>query len=152
MNWLRACGLAAALAWAPLAAAGTWSVEPFGNDSALDWAAELESAKDFGPVEAALDAALAPGALDADAGALAVAAAEVLAKARGRGTQKDASTRAIDAWLAGLGREPSAALRAKAVRALERVQGSESELAQLWNQGDAAAWQRNVDALTAALE
>jgi len=137
---------------ASAAQAGAWSAEPFGNDDALDWAADLPTARDFAPVEAALDAVLSPSTayLDSSLGSRAVAAGEILAKALGRGTQRDAYTRSIDAWLASLGRQPDAALRAKAVRALERVRGKDSELAELWAD-DGGEWQAGMEKLLAAL-
>ena len=47
---------------------GTWSHESFGNDTANDWAYELEDATDFSVIEAALQVALDEGDeyLDAD--------------------------------------------------------------------------------------
>ena len=71
---------------------GTWSHEPFGNDSANDWAYGLEGLDDFSLVVEAIQNVLATGDdyLDADLAVEAIAAAEVLAKAIGRGTQSDA--------------------------------------------------------------
>lgn len=40
---------------------GTWSHESFGNDTANDWAYELEDATDFSVIEAALQVALDEG-------------------------------------------------------------------------------------------
>ncbi|ENV51109.1 hypothetical protein L292_1154 [Acinetobacter junii CIP 107470 = MTCC 11364] len=40
---------------------GTWSHESFGNDTANDWAYELEDATDFAVIEAALQVALDEG-------------------------------------------------------------------------------------------
>ena len=64
---------------------GTWSHESFGNDTANDWAYELEDATDFSVIEAALQVALDEGDeyLDADLAMEAmeaIAAVEVIAK------------------------------------------------------------------------
>ena len=61
---------------------GTWSHEPFGNDSACDWAYGLESQKDFSMIEQAIQRVLDNGDeyLDSDLAVKAIAAAEVLAK------------------------------------------------------------------------
>ena len=40
---------------------GTWSYEPFGNDTANDWADELEDVTDFSVIEATLQTALDEG-------------------------------------------------------------------------------------------
>lgn len=131
---------------------GTWSHEPFGNDTANDWAYELEACTDFALVEAALKrVADGAGYLDADEAVEAVAAAEVLAKARGRGTQADAYTKKIDAWLASITATPSPALSALAQRALARVLAPESELRELWEDSDEfEPWQASVVALQTA--
>lgn len=131
---------------------GTWSHEPFGNDSANDWAYELEECTDFSLVAAALKrAADSEGYLDADEAVEAVAAAEVLAKALGRGTQSDAYTEKVDAWLASISITPPPELSALAQRALSRVLAAESELRELWEESDEfAQWQSSVVALQSA--
>ncbi len=76
---------------------GTWSHEPFGNDSANDWAYDLEDQSDLSLVVGAIQAVLDNGDdyLDSDLAVEAVAAAEVLAKMLGRGTQSDAYTEKV---------------------------------------------------------
>lgn len=80
---------------------GTWSHESFGNDTANDWAYELEDATDFSVIEAALQVALDEGDeyLDADLAMEAIAAVEVIAKRLGKGTQSDVYTEKVDQWL-----------------------------------------------------
>lgn len=131
---------------------GTWSHEPFGNDSANDWAYDLEECTDFSLVAAALKRAADSGEyLDADEAVEAVAAAEVLAKALGRGTQSDAYTGKVDAWLASIPAKPSPELSALAQRALAKVLGPESELRELWEESDEfALWEASVVALQSA--
>lgn len=131
---------------------GTWSHEPFGNDSANDWAYDLEDCTDFSLVASALKCAADSGEyLDADEAVEAVAAAEVLAKALGRGTQSDAYTGKVDAWLASIPAKPSPELSALAQRALAKVLGPESELRELWEESDEfALWEASVVALQSA--
>ena len=131
---------------------GTWSHEPFGNDSANDWAYDLEESKDFSLVASALQrTAESEGYLDADEAVEAVAAAEVLAKALGRGTQSDAYTEKVEAWLASIAVKPSPELLQLAQRALERVLAPESELRELWEETEHfAAWHSSISALQAA--
>ena len=88
-------------------------------------------------IEAALDAVLSENDyLDSDIGSEAVAAIEVIAKMLGKGTQADAYTESADIWVAAMKEAPSADLRAKAVRAIDRITGDESELAELWSDSD----------------
>ena len=53
---------------------GTWSAEPFGNDSAADWAFELDDAEDWTLVRVALDDLLAIDGPDQDIETIAIAA------------------------------------------------------------------------------
>jgi len=133
---------------------GTWSHEPFGNDAACDWAYALEGERDYAVVAQALHAALDGGddGLDADIAVEAIAAAEVLAKALGRGTQSDAYTEDVDAWLKALNVRPPEALPGQAIVALDRTLAPGSDLRELWMEGDGfERWETSVQALKAAL-
>jgi len=133
---------------------GTWSHEPFGNDSANDWAYDLDGQTDFSLVAQAVQAVLDNGNdyLDADVAVEAVAAAEVLAKALGRGTQADAYTEKVDAWLESIAVKPSPDLLSKAQAALTRIVGPDSELRELWEDSDDfESWQSSVRALRSAV-
>ena len=135
---------------------GAWSHEPFGNDTAADWSYGLEGGKDMAYVESALDAVLGEDDyLDASVAEEAVAAVEVIAKLLGKGTQTDAYTESADIWVASITRPPSAELRAKAIQVIDRITGSESELAELWGEGedeDTGAWASSMKSLRAAME
>lgn len=80
---------------------GVWSHEPFGNDTANDWAYGLEETTDLSYVEATLDKVLSQGEeyLEAPDAEEAVGAIEVLAKLLGRGSQSDSYTKKVDAWV-----------------------------------------------------
>ena len=131
---------------------GAWSHEPFGNDEANDWAYELGEARDLSYIEAALDAVLeTDGYLEAPEASCAVAAVEVIAKLLGKGTQSDAYTEKVDEWVGRVRAKPPRALIEKAQRALDRVCGEQSELKELWYEGDAAAWEASLKALRAAV-
>jgi len=117
---------------------GTWSHEPFGNDVSNDWAYDLEETRDYGLVRDTLLAAAKAGAyLDADTGQQAVAAAEVVAKALGRGSQSDAYTEKVEVWLKGLGTQPPADSIPLACSALEGGVGGGSERRELRAEGKA---------------
>ena len=134
---------------------GTWSHEPFGNDTANDWADDLESQKDFSFIEETLQRVLDNGDeyLEADLAVEGVAAIEVLAKAVGRGTQADAYTEKVDAWLKSISARPTQELLSKAKAALARILGDNSELKELWQDSDDfESWESSLRALQSAVD
>lgn len=132
---------------------GAWSHQPFGNDTAGDWAYGLVEADDLSIVESAIDAVLNCGSnyVDADVASEAVAAVEVLAKLLGRGTQSDTYTAEVDAWVKSRQLVPSSALLQKAQAALARILSDNSELAELWEDGDAESWVASMVDLQVAI-
>lgn len=133
---------------------GTWSHESFGNDTANDWAYELEDATDFSVIEAALQVALDEGDeyLDADLAMEAIAAVEVIAKRLGKGTQSDVYTEKVDEWLETISEQPSDGLLSLAKRVLERIVADDSELKELWLESDEyELWLGNIQQLKDAL-
>ncbi len=133
---------------------GAWSHEPFGNDTASDWAYGLVEQKDLSLVAQAIQNILDNGDeyLDSDLAVEAVAAAEVLAKALGRGTQTDAYTEEVDAWLKSVAPKPSSDLLSKARDALTRIVAPDSELKELWEESDDfEVWESSIKALQSAL-
>lgn len=134
---------------------GTWSHESFGNDTANDWAYELEDATDFSVIEAALQVALDEGDeyLDADLAMEAIAAVEVIAKRLGKGTQSDVYTEKVDQWLETISEQPSDGLLSLAKRVLERIVADDSELKELWLESDEyELWLGNIQQLKDALQ
>lgn len=133
---------------------GAWSHEPFGNDTACDWAYGLTEQRDFSLVAKAIQTVLDNGSgyLDSDLASEAIAAAEVLAKALGRGTQNDSYTEQVDAWIKSITSKPSGELLSKANEALSRIVGPDSELRELWEESDDFAdWKSSVKALQSAV-
>lgn len=127
---------------------GTWSHESFGNDTANDWAYELEDATDFSVIEAALQVALDEGDeyLDADL------AMEAIAKRLGKGTQSDVYTEKVDQWLETISEQPSDDLLSLAKRVLERIVADDSELKELWLESDEyELWLGSIQQLKDAL-
>ena len=132
---------------------GTWSHEPFGNDTAGDWAYGLLESQDLSYIEAALDKVLQQSEyLEAPDAEEAIAAIEVVAKLRGKGTQTDAYTEEVDDWVASMKQKPGAALLQKTQRTLKRVVSGESELLELWSEGaELGRWKSSVAALELAI-
>ncbi|HEY4083935.1 MAG TPA: DUF4259 domain-containing protein [Burkholderiaceae bacterium] len=133
---------------------GTWSHEPFGNDAANDWAHDLDGRKDFSLIDQAMQRVIdsGPEYLESDFAVEAVVAAEVLAMALSRGTQSDAYTEKVEAWLQSIAVKPEAALFIKAQRALARILDKDSELRDLWEESDEfESWEASIKALQQAI-
>ena len=129
---------------------GAWSHESFGNDTACDWAADLQEGDDLAPVEAALDAVLDVGDdyLESPEACEAIAAAEVVARLQGHFGLRDAYSESLDEWVARVGIVPSPELASKARRALDRILSEPSELLELWEESDdAGEWRASVGEL-----
>ena len=128
---------------------GAWGVLAFDNDTANDWAYELESSRDLSLIDSALARVEAAGNnyLDADAASEALAACEVLARLKGRPGYSNAYTEKVDAWVENHAGEPPTELVARAEAVIDRILGENSELRDLWADSDIDAWKRSVDDL-----
>jgi hypothetical protein len=116
---------------------GAWGTGIFDNDTACDWAYELEGQHDLGVIERALDEVLdGDDAPDADIGEEALAAAEALARLQGHWGIRNSYTERMDAWVETAGLVPPPALVRKAHAAIDRILGADSELAELWGESD----------------
>lgn len=133
---------------------GAWSHEPFGNDTAADWAYGLADSNDLSYIEGALDAVLEESEdyLDASLAEEAIAAVEVMARVLGKGGAPDAYSESASEWIGRVQPELTAALRQKAMHALTRIGGEDSELKELWaDSDDFAAWEQSLTALRLAM-
>ena len=134
---------------------GAWGTDNFANDDAMDWVAELESADDLSVVRAALEQVTgAEGYVEAPAGSVELAAAEVVAGLRGR--PHSALPPEVAAWVERHVALDAASLVEEARRAVAVAGGSpeRSELSELWGEADPEdrdAWRREVDDLRARL-
>jgi hypothetical protein len=128
---------------------GAWGVLAFDNDTANDWAYELEGADDLTLVESALDEVAAAGNcyLDADLACNALAACEILARLQGRPGYTNAYTETVDTWVATHRITPPTELLARASAILDTVLGEGSELRELWDETDGADWRASVEDL-----
>jgi hypothetical protein len=128
---------------------GAWGVLAFDNDTANDWAYDLEEVDDLTLVERALDEVAAVGGeyLDSDLACNALAACEVLARLGGRPGYTNAYTEKVDTWVAAHRLVPSAKLLSSASAAIDRILGEDSELRELWHEGDGEEWRAAVENL-----
>jgi hypothetical protein len=127
---------------------GAWGAKTFENDSALDWVAELEA--EGTPALRRILRTVAETDereyLDLDDGAPAIAAAEIVAAARGKGRDRIPSD--LIAWLDENADEIAMDDLVLASRAIERVLGANSELRDLWDEAGAdTAWHSDVSEL-----
>ena len=134
---------------------GTWGLGPFDNDTAADWAGDLDDAAPAQRptlIREALTAAVdAVDYLDGDDAAVAVAAAAVVAATQPGGPGLD-DTYGPDAdTLASLSLGPD--LRVLANRALLRALDEESEWRELWEEaGRYDEARRALDPVLSALD
>lgn len=130
---------------------GAWSHEPFGNDSACDWAYDLENTSDFSFIDETLQHLVdeSEDYIDADTACEAIAAIEVIAKKLGEGTQSDSYTETVDTWVKSISTPPSPELLQKALLVLDLVKLENSELNDLWaeTEEDYSLWLKNLDQL-----
>jgi hypothetical protein len=114
---------------------GAWDESSFGNDTANDWAYDLEEVHDLSYIEATLDKVIAAGndSIDTRSGVEAIAAAEVLAWLRGNPTPVNAYTENIAEWVTAHPIKPSPAIIEKALSVLDRIQTAPSSLLELWD-------------------
>jgi hypothetical protein len=119
---------------------GAWGSGPFDNDTAADWVYGLVDATTDEEALKVLESALSAAAetpegeyLDADEGLCAVAAAAVVAAATGSAT--DDLPENVAEWLTGHAAAVPVSLRGPGRKALNRVAGPNSELAELWAEG-----------------
>jgi hypothetical protein len=130
---------------------GAWGEKAFQNDSALDWVAELE-AKGVSAVRRALSTTAETPAdeyLDSDDGSSALAAAEIVAAALGRG--RDRVTKNVIAWLDANAAAIVPADMVVARQAVERVLADNSELRSLWGETGESKWHADVRILLTRL-
>ena len=134
---------------------GTWGAGSFDNDSVLDWLADVIEDGEPDVVRKALAAAAdadADGYLDADEAQPALAAAEIVAAAIGRGDDRIADEDELLAWLSPRREAFGAADVALARRAVEHVL-AKSELQELWEEnGPDTKWRPVVTELLRRLQ
>lgn len=128
-----------------------WGDGVFEDDQACDWLDQLIESGKSTAIDKALSVALKakPGRLEADEASAALAAAEVVAAARGH-RHADFPDDAKE-WLATSGYVPTESSLVLCVKTVERVR-DDSELMELWAEGDELpAWKRGISGLLGRL-
>ena len=126
---------------------GTWALDAFGNDYAMDWAQDLHDYKTLELVETTLDNVIdsTQAELEAPFAAEALAALEVIARLLGRPGEDDPATAEVDEWVAACKKKVTPPLLDKARLAFDKIMAETSELRQLWQDSEHFAdWQADV--------
>ncbi len=134
---------------------GAWGTGVFDNDTACDWAYELEAQGDLALIERTLDTVLAAGDeyLDASDAEEALAAIEAIARLQGHWGVRNSYTANMDAWVEQVKFQPSEMLLKKAHAAIDRILGEDSELLELWGDSDSLnEWKRTIEDLRSRVQ
>jgi hypothetical protein len=136
------------------ARAGSWGTGSFDNDDAADFVVDVVAQGSTQPLRAALlQAASGKGYLEAPDAAAALAAAEMVAAARGKPTSAAKGNSDVTGWVGRTHPTVDPALVADALRAVDRILGEDSELRELWSESEQYdAWRAGVAELRAHLE
>lgn len=112
---------------------GAWGIGHFDNDDASDFVCEVAEAKSVAPIAGALSTAATSDYLEAPDAAIALAAAEIVAAASGRGSPD--SPDSVTSIVSKLTKTPPAQIIDMARHVTIRVL-DESELSDLWKDTD----------------
>ena len=129
---------------------GTWALDAFGNDYAMDWAQDLQEYKTLELVETTLDNVIdsTEAELEAPFAAEALAALDVIGRLLGKPGAADPATAEVDEWVAACKKKVTPPLLEKARLAFDKIVAETSELRQLWQDSDHFDdWQQDVAAL-----
>jgi len=130
---------------------GAWGTGIFENDDAMDWAVDFQRAPSVQSLRKAFEAVVGvEDYLERDLGSYALAAAAVLAAARGSPCRD--IPQALRDWATANQGVATPELATRAMAAIDRVMIAESsEVAELWAETskteDAAAWNIQIDNL-----
>jgi hypothetical protein len=131
---------------------GAWGALAFDNDDANDWANGLNNVSNLSLVVSAL--AQVQGCdtyLEAPVASNALAACEVLARLMGRPGYQNPYTETVDQWVSRHRQVPSREILARADSVIDRILADNSELRDLWEEGDASEWIASVEDLRSRL-
>ncbi len=117
---------------------GAWDCDPFGNDTACDWNYDLEQSDDLSFIAETIEKVHAAGIsyLAASDAEEAIAAADALARLRGRFYVRNAYTESLDRWVTNHPLTPGNELLDSAIRAIARILTKPSELLERWGESE----------------
>jgi len=132
-----------------------WDTDPFGNDTAVDWASSLEESEGFDLIEETLAKIEDAGDehIEAPDAEEAIAAADTLARLKGKAYVKNSHTEGVDAWVDEQQLTVPDDLVDLAIHVIERVQVRPSELLEQWEEADdLRAWKKQLSDLKKRLQ
>jgi hypothetical protein len=134
---------------------GAWDTGIFDNDAACDWAGDFEENPTIDFINSTLDEAIseADEYLDSDLACQALAAAEAVARAKGKWGQKSPYSESVDKWAERQNVQISSNLIQKCIQVIDLTLGDNSELNELWAEAgdDYDVWRSELLDLKARL-
>ena len=133
---------------------GTWKADPFGNDTACDWQRGLDNVHDLRLIKDAIRKIHGAGMeyLEAPDAEEAIAAADTIARLKGRFYVKNAYTKSVDDWVAKHNLDLPQEFVDSAIEAVDRILTPPSELLELWEESDEfESWKRHLEDLKTRL-
>jgi uncharacterized protein DUF4259 len=134
---------------------GAWNCDPFGNDTACDWNHDLEETDDLSLISETIEKIHAAGSeyLEAPDAEEAIAAADALARLRGKFYVRNSYTESLDKWVVTHPIAPPNELLDSAVRAIDRILTEPSELLELWGETEKfSEWKKHLTDLQGSLK
>lgn len=130
---------------------GAWGLGPFDNDEAADWAYQVEACSDLACVRSKLLEVVEGEYLEAPLGEEGLAAAEVLSFCLSHGQSN--ITTSLSSWLFHLNDRPTDRDLQLGIETVNRVIGTQSELAETWEEStEGHSWRSQVESLRRRLE
>ncbi|QOV90455.1 DUF4259 domain-containing protein [Humisphaera borealis] len=129
---------------------GAWGHESFANDDAADFVATLGDVSDLSLVAKAINELLAESDdyVPMDFAGAAIAACEVIARLKGNWGRRDTASEPVDRWVENHPQKVPSKLIRRALKAIDRILDDDSELRELWYEGQAGDdWKASVDDL-----
>jgi len=134
---------------------GTWSTDPFGNDTAVDWVYALEETDDLALIAETIQTVVDIGTdyLESPEADEAIAAIDTLARLKGNFYVRNSYTESLDLWVESHQLTPPPELLNLAIAALERILTEPSELLELWQDSEYFDdWQKQIQDLKNRLQ
>jgi len=148
MNRRNFLALTALSTFIPNAKAGAWDSGSFDNDDALDWVSQCVKSKGSSLILSTLNSAVVSEYIEAPECSAAIAAAEVIAAAKGKVNK--ALPKELSTWLAQQNKTEIGKLAPLATKTVSRIlNGPKSELHELWqeNKKDFPTWKNHMQNL-----
>lgn len=128
---------------------GAWAEDTFGNDSSCDWIGTFLDDPGLPAVKSAIEIVIrADDYLDSDEACECLAACEVIARLQGKWGLRNSYSEDLDNWVNSNPTDVPHDLKVLADSAIERILAPNSELPELWDDGERNdEWHNAIDDL-----